>query len=300
MNPKLIVIGIIILIVTVSWCPTLAAEQERRHAMTVEICDQGHSEQHTVMVSEDVAAEIMTLFAQISGALDAARSTQEKLEVYRSAIDSMDAFNLLNGLSVEQAYHMVTRWYRPPNARINTTFSLLNNRNAFCLVTGRTNLTFTTHRFASWFFIGGWALFEIGLEIGLNLYDKYPIIVIFAPLWILTVLGVTSLGSAFAHRADMNSLAVADEVGIGFQLDINSDITYGSGWLKTVGLLGIRMWEGDLAGDLPGTAIPDNLYSWSPPAIWGFSGIKLWLNDDGSEKSYLGSAILVGLNEKTP
>jgi len=31
--------------------------------------------------------------------------------------------------------------------------------------------------------------------------------------------------------------------------------------------------------------------------IWGFTGIKIWMNEDGSEKSYLGSALLVGIQE---
>jgi len=67
--------------------------------------------------------------------------------------------------------------------------------------------------------------------------------------------------------------------------------------VHTLGLFGNKNWSGELLGNLPGY-FPYDLIIITYQAIWGFCGIKVWLNEDGSEKSYLGSALFVGLDKK--
>jgi hypothetical protein len=306
MSIKILTIVTAVLLVGVACIPGLHAGIAHDHRLTVEICDPQGVEQKSIPASDMDLQKIEQIFATINARLDKATNDQEKLQVFNDAVKQLAVFGVFGNLSIEQAQRLVTRWYEPTLGKnAQKPSSYLINKNAFCLVSGRTNLTLTSHRFTTWFMIAGYLLLFGGMAIGSAIYSQFPelqdLLLLFALPWFALSLGLIGVGSILSVRADLNRLAVADVFGIGYRERGNPTITYAPGWVKTIGLLGNKTWDGELVGNLPGMKIPlDNFFTFQTyPAVWGFSGIKIWLNEDGSEKSYLGSAILVGLNQKT-
>ncbi len=224
---------------------------------------------------------------------------EKKLAICYNAVKEFSRYGLFGNLSIEQAYKLVTRWYKPSYTdNGGKQPSYLVNKNAFCLVNGRTNYTYSTHRYTNWMIAFGNILYWKGFEVGLALLEKYPFIIFLVPFWFIFSLGSIILGFALSARADMNPLAILDVFGIGCYSAFDKKNYSALGWIQTFGALGLKTWEGNISGNLPGWTIPyDPFFNVLVyPAVWGFSGIKLWLNEDGSEKSYFGSAIAIGID----
>jgi hypothetical protein len=298
------IIGIILagVLLGATLSPTIAASNSLRH-FTVELTSPKVTQRTTVTLSETDAQKVQDILDNVNGRLDNATSTEEQYQVYTSTVAQLYQYRVFGDLTLAQAQQLVTYWYRAgPHDQRNVAAQYSINKNAFCLVSGHTGYTYTGHRFTNWMQAGGAIILMIGII--LSMPPFYPPHSATRPL--LTLLGLLltavgfmtySLGVALANRADITPIAVGDIFGIGFYYGTPDDIWYAPGWVHTLGLLGDRNWSGELRGNLPGM-FPYDLLIITYQAIWGFSGIKIWLNEDGSEKSYLGSALLVGLDEK--
>jgi hypothetical protein len=121
------------------------------------------------------------------------------------------------------------------------------------------------------------------------------------PLLFFLSVGLFAIGIQLQILADKNPIALLDVFGIGYSDVQDENVYYGSGWLKSIGLLGVKSWSGSLLGNLPGLKIPyegaTNYLIY--PAMWGFCGIKIILDEDGCQKSFFGTALAVSI-DNTP
>jgi hypothetical protein len=303
-STKIIAFGITVLLISSALFPSIYASTSKMQPLKVEIDDINGSKQMNITVPETSVQTIQQLFAEFNSRLNRATTEQEQKLIVHNTVKQLHDLGVLGNLTIEQAQRLILRWYKPYSPRYSEKLNAyLIKRNMFCLVSGRTNFTYSFHRISNWLEYGGEALFMTGAEIGAILYLTEPsldsILLLLLPFWIILTLGPALLGQALAIRADVNKLALLDEICIGYDYGENSPIYYAQGWMNTQGLLGNKTWNGELLGNLPGLKFQDEYADFYYPAVWGFSGIKIWLNEDGTEKSYLGSAILVGLDQKT-
>jgi hypothetical protein len=264
--------------------------------VTIELSSNERTERKTLFLSPSDADTVRGILDGVDEKLEKVSTDDEKYEVFISTVNELYPYGVFGNLTQSQAKHLVTCWYR---ARIlPSTTTITENRNAFCLVNGHTDLTLTSHRIYSWMQIAGAAMLMLGIIIGISFpYSPTP-----GPLRMLIGLllmggGISSyiLGNTLSYRTDVMPIAIGDIFGIGYSFGGGSP-EYAQGYIHTVGLLGDKNWTGQILGDLPGIfpyGLVVNLYQ----GIWGFTGIKIWMNEDGSEKSYLGSALLVGIQE---
>lgn len=289
------IIGIIFggMLLGAAFSPSILAASTQRN-LTVELSSLESNKSTTLALTESDFQNIKEILENADGKLRKAISNEEQYQVYTTAVNQLYQYGVFGNLTLTQAQRLVTYWYRTSShIQTNTAVQSPVNRNVFCLVYGHTGFTYTGHRFTSWLQLGGWSLVTIGLMFG----EPYVITpgVLFGLLLIVIGIAGISLGTALASRADVTPIAVGDIFGVGSAQTHEDE--YAQGWVHTLGFLGNKNWSGELKGNLPGQFLFD-LSIITYPAIWGFCGIKIWLNEDGSEKSYLGSAILVGLDQK--
>ncbi len=277
--------------------PAISAQKNTQQVI-IELSGNEETNQHQQILSLSAldANTVRGILDQIDEKLEKASTDDEKYQIFLSTVTALYPYGVFGNLTLLQAKKLVTYWYRPRIYPITGTLS--ENRNAFCLVSGHTDLTLTSHRIYSWMQIAGAAMLMLGIIIGISLpYVPTP-----GPLRILIGLllmggGISTciLGNTLSYRTDVMPIAIGNIFGIGYSFGGGSP-EYAQGYIHTVGLLGDKNWTGQILGDLPGIfpyELVVNLYQ----GIWGFTGIKIWMNEDGSEKSYLGSALLVGIQE---
>jgi len=292
-------IGISILVVVFLFLTSMncivTADQTRNHSVTIEITGQNTQQQNTINVSDTDLQKIKQVFADVSINLESATSPEDKLQVYWNAIYRLHALGVLGGFSCEEAYQLATRWYRP-----STTLSKLhllqdsNNTNALCLVAGRMNYSISSNRISNFMLGCSYYLFFSGIEMLLNLTNNSQLLlfILILALWLTPALVSGYLGGFLQFVVQRNPIAIGNLVGIGTYKNNTK-----AGWVKTTGYLGIKNWDGELYGALPGYLylLPDIFYQ----AMWGFCGIKILYDNTwaGYDASYLGSALVVGINE---
>ena len=147
-KPLIVVsICVVILFLTASMNCTVSADQIRNHSVTIEITGQNTQQQRTINVSDTELQDIKDVFAEVSVLLASASSPEDKLQVYWNAICRLHDSGVLGDLSCEDAYRIVTRWYRPSISLPNHhPLKDSNNTNAFCLVSGRVNYSISSNR----------------------------------------------------------------------------------------------------------------------------------------------------------
>jgi hypothetical protein len=282
---------------------SIATSNIQRH-ITIELSSLDDTQCINMTVSEADAREIKEILDGVDGRLQNATNTEEKYQVYISTVSQLYQYGVFGNLTLLQAQQLVTYWYQVGlhyHKDANEQYSI--NKNALCLVSGHTGYTYTGHRFTNWMLAGGWIMLVIGFTLFWPPYNPpYTVKGSFHPLLglLLAAIGIVtfSFGTALAYRGDMTPIAIIDIFGIGFYYGTPNDVWYAPGWVHTLGVFGNKNWSGEIKGNLPGT-FPYSLIIITYQAIWGFCGIKVWLNEDGSEKSYLGSALLVGLDKKS-
>jgi hypothetical protein len=227
-------------------------------------------------------------------------------------VELINFLNKIQNSNYKKTQKLFTLFYQNPDLDnldiseqidVKKNESALNNRNYVCLVSGRTNYTLCVHRFNPIFLVAAWAWVWYAASLGLKIFEKFPnlpdlMFIICFCLWIGVFVVLAYIWGITLNITDKNPFALFNIFGIGYFYVYN--IHYSEGWVNSIGLLGLKKWEGELIGNLPGSKLYIDPYLFISiyPAVWGFNGIKIWLNEDGSEKFYLGSALAVGLDEK--
>jgi hypothetical protein len=177
----------------------------------------------------------------------------------------LDKYGLLSGLSVNQAQRLVTIGY---NNQIieeflnKTNIGLRVKRNFLCLLAGNTDYT-SFDSFLSNLFLGLSFLF-ISFEV-------------FVLLWMTSY-----------YFANLFPISLGHTISLGVQ---GTQWTYpANGWVYTIGLTGIRRWEGNIIGAIRQGILDDLI------GITGFIGIKIF-DTNTNDMFYIGFACRVKINE---
>ena len=308
-----IMIGIILLFVGVTIAPTIqfntvkASQENDLVEVTTQACGiQGYKDT-TVKLTKEQYQDLEQYLVEFRARLNQTTTREEAVPIFKEAMVELDKYGLLpRGMSVQRAQELVIGEFQ--NERIKKLSKILYNKNqqkidinvnAFCLIAGRSNNSLPTNFIANGLTYGGVLSFELGLLIGYNLYKKFPgLMFLLSPFWFLSSFALIALGGTIQTLVNINPLSLVNLIGIGSKS--GSNVIADFGWVYTFGILGLQSWKGNLIGTLPGYIIlfsPPLLFF---PAIWGFNGIKIWLleSENWWEISYLGTAILVGLDEQ--
>jgi hypothetical protein len=254
----------------------------------------------TVKLTKEQYQNLEQYLVDFRERLNQTTTKEEAAPIFKEAVVELDKYGLLpKEMTIEQAQRLVIGEYQ--NQRFTKFLEKTYNKNQYsfnsnllCLVAGESNITFVVHRFDYWLLYGSYviSLFLYGQ------YLKYPIFLLFGPLLFFFYV-LTQSGYALQKIVNINPTAFMNVFSIGYFDGLTDEVYYGSGWLQSFGLLGAKSWNGSLLGNLPGLKIPYKIgYTLMYPAMWGFSGIKITLDEDLSQKSFFGAALAVSVDSQ--
>jgi len=267
-DSKALAITIIFLFVTLAFSPSFHANIHNREILNGELIEitSGFygisSEKHKVQLSQEETQELEILFDLIKQQLYKAESKEETTEIFNEAIIKLDKYGLLpDSMDVNRAQRLVIDKYQNSNAMKLIEFvygrhqeTLDDDENIICLVAGTSSETN---------FYTLLTQFVLSLLIHFNAPGELWVVVYF----------------------------VLDTIDFYRPVCLGRIIEYGNanGWVFTIGLNGIKTWNGELDD---GMIIP--FWPFEAGAI-GFTGLQI---RTPNLSFYLGSALKVCLDSK--
>ena len=218
--------------------------------------------------------------------LNQTSTREEAIPIFKEAVVELDKYGLLpKGMDIRHAQELVTGGFlNQKSLDMLKTFSfrnptVRNNSNYLCLITGHLSIVF--------FFPAIVHLVLMSLlyfaEYLLEYYTAAGLIAFIAKLILLGLYYLIPqiVGSL---RFSINNFIFTTESGEHSPTD---------GWLNTVGLLGIKKWNGTIIGSLPFNLLPHNLLA------AGFTGFKL--RTEGTEYGFefIGNALAVSVENES-
>ncbi|RLF35641.1 MAG: hypothetical protein DRN08_02730 [Thermoplasmata archaeon] len=272
--------------------------------LTCEIWDVDGIKKHTVKLSRKNVDQLEKIFDDIKTELERTEKPRESALIFRHVILLLDQYGLLpDDVSVEEAQRLVTRGYLDGGTiklfeKKHVRGLIDENENMFCLIAGRTNKTYFEGHGARFF----WKLTEFTIRL-------YKWAVENNHTWLAKLLNQTILlvflfyayvGSTI-FTLIINPLSMIHTVGLGFkQAGEEPFVEPACGWIHTIGINGVKKWNGSFYGHL---ALPpinflfnDSFY----PGIVGFTGIKIVSNLTTLNYTYFGSAFHVKIDSAPP
>jgi len=271
---KGIVFGIIFLFFSVGVQPAFAelsfdSDESELVEYTVQVGDI----KHNVVLSSKQAKELENLKDCTKAKLNEVTTIKETSHIFDETVVSLNELGMIpDGMSVEDAQRMVKGNNRFP--MIEILLNRLNGRNLgifddesnlFCLIVGETSNTY---------------FYPISIRLILQLYQlPYILTFIISQLsyLLLSPLILLWLKSPIVFG---NNAILGNKDGM-----IHSP---SRGWIRTIGLNGINIWDGKFFGNIP-------LNDVSCIGIRGFTGLSIYNDPDYSDCFYLGYATQVKL-----
>lgn len=303
---KSLVISVVFLFLSTAFASNINASyiKPTKNDELVEIVVDAYGQnelEKTVQLSIQKSNALEIQIDLIKKKLDSAQSREETIEIFKEAITTLDTFGLLpEGMSIKQAQELVL------GSDIHSGFAgiidqlskrdvaaLSDNENVFCLVAGKTNQT-VFEGFRSKILITSHSLFLGCAGIFANFYfnlfpSRFPTVL----FWLFMIYYYTFMFRMISNMVftNYNPLLFASTISIGENPGFFHSYIYANGWVHSVGLNGIKSWEGLMVGTLRKINSFPAYFDYAP-AISGFTGIKFVMDD---EIFYLGSALKVGL-----
>jgi len=274
-------VAVILLFIGLAVAPSINANvsKETLVELTTEVCGLNGGKQ-TVRLTQQEAEEVKALFYLIRERLNATESREEAEEIFKEAVVELDKYGLLGGMSVKQAQKLVTGGYKNQRAikileKLYTGSQADIDSNILCLIAGRTSTTVFIP------ILPVLLLFLMSRLEG-NLAN------------LIIALIICSLPTTFISYILPVKFFNAIAFGVYIWGVDYYNWTAAEGWINTIGLLGMKKWDGSYYGDIiPPLVIFAVYYT----GAIGFTGIRL---NKESETYYLGSALYVKLTTKTP
>ena len=281
---KLLVVGVIGLFLGLACAPSINANVSKESELveiTTEVCGLG-GRKYTVQLTKEKAEEVDRLFENIRDKLNTTDSREEAEEIFKEAVMELDKYGLLGELSVEQANRLVTggllkKMEKRLLYRIydKNLLKLEDNENVFCLIAGQTAYsTVENYRIRFWTNILTYILEK----------EYYDIVGFFRSILIIHILFLQAF-----------PLTLGGIIGFGMHKYIPFNIYYhipAEGWIQTIGLNGIKGWNGSFWGILPIQSLYNHPTQKWYPGVLHFTGLNIF-NPKDSKHFILGSSLWV-------
>jgi len=269
----------------------------------VEFCGLG--KKHTVQLTQQEADEVELLFADIQSQLENVETREEAEVIFKEAVVELDKYGLLGEMSIREVQRLVTGGLMNPKFVELIENMYRGNRGIFpgnfmCLVAGSTTNSWFVDIFTLVYFGIGVVSYLLFAPIFLFLqllpeemierfYDTFSnfvniveFLIIFLPLLYsmqkpVNIGGIITFGYSWVELS--NTIPVYHRPS--------------EGWVSTIGLGGIKLWNGKFYGHLGSIPIINKYYI----GATGFTGLKLY-NSDGI--NFIGYARHVKLNDNHP
>ncbi len=240
---KPLAIGVIVLFLGLASAPCINANVSRDNELveiTTEISgfDGG---KHMVQLTKEEAEEVEQLIDDIERRLDIVETREETLEIFNEAIEELDMYGLLGGLSTKRVQRLVTGKYR--DLKVIKICDMLpkrpkkNTSNYLCLIAGVTNGTNFDSQLELFCVRIAFLLSFIG-PIFFNKFHLYTSIILLY-LFLNTI-------NPFNPISIISRINLGGEKGGGWFPEFEE--YYAHGWLHTVGLFGIKKCKGLIIG----------------------------------------------------
>ena len=255
MKRKCLAIGIILLFVGVTIAPTInfqvvkASTDDDLVEVTTQACGIKGYGNTTVKLTREQYQNLEEYLVEFRARLNQTTTREEAVPIFKEAVVELNKYGLLpKGMRVEQTQKLFENLFKRHFKTVG------DNENLLCLIAGKTNQTHFVGMLPKVLWYVSWWI--------PHPFDEIFAYVIITPLVIL--------------NAYQPFIIIAD---------ILMDTAYG--WVWTLGLLGVRTWNGILVGMEPSPYWEPNI------AVFGFTGIKILLNSDSWDNFYLGYAFHV-------
>ena len=135
---KGLTVAVVFLFICVAFSPTINSyEIEKEYVkLTTEICGVEGAQPQTIKLTRQESEEIDVLFDEIKIKLDNANSYEDTKDVLKWAIIELDKFNLLGGLSIDEAKKIVIPKFNTHQISPLRNREYQSNTNAMCLIAG--------------------------------------------------------------------------------------------------------------------------------------------------------------------
>lgn len=287
--------GIILLFLGVTIAPTInfntvkASTDDDLIEVTTQACGiQGYKDT-TVNLTRAQYQDLEEYLVQFQARLNQTTTREEALPLFKEAVIELHKYGLLpKGMSLTQAQKLMFGWSPQQIAKrfvkgISEKNQQTQKINFLCLVAGQTTCT---------------TFDNIG-----------ALLVSFMPLLFNNFVGAIFRMQMFiilSLACMTNPLAVMNRINLGYHTFFGN--VSASGWMTTIGLLGMKAFQGNMSGDInvQGTCWWPEIsqVSIKNPAALGFSGIKIGFGSgdpevtlwEGKEYFYIGAALLVAVS----
>lgn len=296
---NIIIIGIVLLFIGNIVSPVFSADIDILSdsndvvEFTVETCGFDKNDKHSVNLSLEDAEKLKILFDEIQDKLSNIKSREEAEVIFENAVTKLDDLGFLGDLSFDKAVEFVTRKYL--DSRIYSVFEkdindfdMNSKRNNLCLISGVTKNSWFSGLFSRAFFLMVLMLITFA---SLSLLMFTNIVMAFLETLILYSFEMTFF-------SNFNIMPICNSIGFGYDYyPLWDDYSYeipAHGWIWTLGLNGIKKWNGSFYGKLfrVGMFKFDQTFR---IGVVGFTGIHI--RNKATEKDYfLGSALKVRLS----
>jgi uncharacterized protein YaaR (DUF327 family) len=300
---KLLVMGVVFLFIGVAVAPSInqsvvkASSDNDLVEVTTQACSiQGYGNT-SVKLTKQQYKDLLEYLVDFRARLNQTITREDALPIFKEAVVELNKYGLLpKGMSVEQAQRLVIRLYQNTKLvkcvkcvekLLNTSEkSLLQEGNRVCLICGKAQ--------SNTYFQGpvSKVIYDV-LYILMNVFDKYSVTGSIAMLFCLLLLIHASMTIIFSNiLRDLPYIGATIYYG-GAEWGPGMKIHYypAEGNIWTIGLIGIRNWNGQFYGKLSSLRL-DGFFSQYYPGVNGFTGLRLYLI---SSDFYFGSALNVNV-----
>jgi hypothetical protein len=303
---KSLVVGVIVLFVGVGIQPAFAdisikSDNSELEKITIQFFETDRTYNHTVLLTQEEVRKLDNLITNFNNRLESVDNPTETETIFKNTVVSFYNLGLLpKDVKIEDAQRLVTGMKQNPSivkslerwvGNHRGTFD--DNENFLCLISGNTKYTIFQGPTGRIFY----SLMDSFLVLLEKMFYNHPILhSILLEIIIHPIIWFMILSTLFWNT---NPLPIGYEIGLGYwssPMWFPPHYSPAEGWVKTLGLNGKKIWEGEFFGKLP---IPGFLAYLAEcyTGVLGFTGLKIGLFDS---HFYMGSALWVKIGEDPP
>jgi hypothetical protein len=303
MKNKIVGVFVGMLFIGVAFAPGITASVNitDHNNNLVEITVEVDNREHKIILTPDQAEELENLIERTKTRLDAAGTREETSRIFDETVISLYELGVLpDDRSIEKIQQLVSgrsqfnevcRIF--DNQYINKLDIFDNKTNLLCLIAGNVEDTFFRGRPIF--------LFMLMDSIYKNFQGQvpYPFGVVFTYLAALIAhFFADGYPGTYQKIKSKVPISLLDVISIGEYWDDDEQFYPTNGVVHTVGLNGLKSWDGAIYGHFPGRfTFPGGPFFLCPGVI-GFTGIKI--NLEYNDHFFFGFALLVKIGNEPP